>query len=307
MNPNVRKVTEGAMVVALYGLFLMLNMQLGGFLQYNFMFITPLFILVYTVRHDLKYACIVAISVILLTFMISMIQTVFFIVFATALGIAYGCLVKAKKSSRTLLILAIIMSIIGNFLVNVVFASFLGIDMSTLISEIELVVSQLDIESLNISMQSLIYLVFVLEIVLLGLLEGVLTHFLAIIILKRLKVEGIDKFAQIKPIGLKKHSKLMGYLSFMFFSCGIMLRYVKINEVATLIITGLYLISMGYLMFYGFIAIVLYGSVRYKKNLGLIVILLVFIFNIVAMYALCTFGFLYLTTDMRERILSRRS
>ncbi len=305
MNRNVKKITEGAMIVALYGLFLFLNTQTAGILVYNFLFVLPIPMVIYSVRHDTKYSVVVAISVLILTFMISMIQTLFYIGASLILGVVYGSLAKTKKSNGYLLSVAVIIGIVVNILTGIVFASFFGLDFNVMMAEYENLMNSFfkdTLSNLSVDIGSFLLMAAVLGIMLTGVLEGILVHLLSKIVLKRLKVE-VDP---IKPLSMWKRSKLMGYLSFIFFSCGIFISYVKINETTTLIIMCLQLLSIGYLMTYGFIATTLYGAVRFKRNIGLLIVVLLFVFNYIALYAICIMGFFYLTTDMKERIMLGR-
>ena len=59
------------------------------------------------------------------------------------------------------------------------------------------------------------------------------------------------------------------------------------------------------LVFFGYICCLVYGAVRYHKNVALFVILITFLMLPIMLPLLAIVGFLYVTTDMREKILGR--
>ena len=56
MNNSVRKITDGAMMVALIGLFLFLNRQLAGLLDLYAAWLVPLPMVMYAVKYGWKSA-----------------------------------------------------------------------------------------------------------------------------------------------------------------------------------------------------------------------------------------------------------
>ena len=54
MNRQVRKLTEGAMMCALFGLVLLINRQFAGVLELFFVYVLPLPLIVYTAKYDFK-------------------------------------------------------------------------------------------------------------------------------------------------------------------------------------------------------------------------------------------------------------
>ena len=59
------------------------------------------------------------------------------------------------------------------------------------------------------------------------------------------------------------------------------------------------------LVFFGYLCCLVYGAVRYHKNVALYIILLTFLLLPIMLPLLAIVGFLYVTTDMRLKILGR--
>lgn len=68
MNNSVRKITDGAMMVALIGLFLFINRQLAGLLDLYAAWLVPLPMVMYAVKYGWKSALVPFVSVIFLSF-----------------------------------------------------------------------------------------------------------------------------------------------------------------------------------------------------------------------------------------------
>ena len=79
MNNQTKKMTEGAMMVAIVGMLLFINRQLAGMLEMVMYWVLTFPILMYTARYGVKSACVPAISMVLLSFMIAAPTTIFYL------------------------------------------------------------------------------------------------------------------------------------------------------------------------------------------------------------------------------------
>ncbi len=79
MNNSVRKITDGAMMVALIGLFLFINRQLAGLLDLYAAWLVPLPMVMYAVKYGWKSALLPFVSVIFLSLVIAGPQTGFYV------------------------------------------------------------------------------------------------------------------------------------------------------------------------------------------------------------------------------------
>jgi len=70
MNKNVRKITDGAMMVAIIGMVILCDRLLGGLLLANLYFFLPLPIVVYSSKYEFKYSVMVWASMCIISFII---------------------------------------------------------------------------------------------------------------------------------------------------------------------------------------------------------------------------------------------
>lgn len=306
MNRNVRKITEGAMMVALYGMILFLNRQFAGMLEVYFAYLLPIPLVVFSAKYGWKNSLIVCASVFFLAFMLAMPQTWFYVVVSMMVGTTYGALVNHKAKNGVLLLVTMGVSIVSNVLTTVLFASFFGYNLTEeLVMMNDIMVAYMGEETLGMlpfDLMNFLKIMLVFAAILNGIMEGALVHMISNVLLKRLKFE-VRPFKKLVDWIVPKWT---GYLAFTVFSCGLLSNYVTINETARYVILVMQAIAMIYLLVFGFGAIVIYGAVVYKKNISLLVVLLSLFFFTFAVPFLCVIGFIYITTDMRDQILARR-
>ena len=305
MNRNVRKITEGAMMTAIYAIVLLLNRHLGGMIEYYFLFALPIPLVVYSARHGLSSSLIVCASVFFVSFMFALPETWFYVITSMFVGVTYGTLVRKKVKNGLLITLTITVSVVFTVLTTVVFASFFGFNVAEELMLYEEMVIQVlgdKTNELPMTLSKMVMVVFAAATVLVGVLEGALVHMVSNLLLRRLKIE----VHKIKPLSKWNTPKWTGYLAFIVFSLGTFSSYVTINETGQMILTVLMIIAMLYLILFGYIAALIIGVVMTKKNISIYIILVCFLAYPIAVPALVVLGFLYIVTDMREQLIKRR-
>lgn len=309
MNHKVRKITEGAMMVALYGLVLFINRQLAGLFEIYFMFILPLPLVVYSVKFGFRSSLVVCASIFFLSIMIATPQTYFYILTSMFVGITYGSMVRKKVNNGMLVSLTILISILSSIITTLIFASFFGYDLINEMASMHELIGNvmgyvgMQEASLGFDLGLIIFVAVIAATILTGLMEGILVHMFSNIILKRLKFE-VHSF---KPLSSWVVPKWTGVLAFVGFSSSLLLKYVKMEAAGQIMVTSVVIVCMIYLVVFGFIACVLYGMVEYKKNIGVTVVLVGLLLFPIAMPVLAFIGFLYISTDLREMVLLRRN
>lgn len=207
MRNTTHRITEGAMMVAIVGLLLFVNRQLAGFLEYAMYWILSFPILMYTVRYGVKQALAPAVSMLLLSMMISMPSTIFYLFSALLTGIVYGGGVRNAWSNRTLLISTGILTLISYFMTMVVFAAFFGYDPN---EDIEIAIRLGEVLKLhNVNIAQLAIIFSLLLAVITAILQTICVHLLAILLMRRMHIE----MQPTKSIFDMAMPKAIGYIS----------------------------------------------------------------------------------------------
>ena len=87
---EVRRISEGGMMVALVGVILFFNRQSAGILESVFYWVLSFPILIYTCRYGLKWGCIVSVAMMVISFILSAPTTMFYLFSSLVIGVVYG-------------------------------------------------------------------------------------------------------------------------------------------------------------------------------------------------------------------------
>ena len=91
MNQNVRKITEGAMMVALVGVFMLIDRQFQGTFSSMFVFLLPLPMVYFGAKYGLRDSLMVLVAIIFVAFIFASPFAIFFFVAEAIIGLVYGC------------------------------------------------------------------------------------------------------------------------------------------------------------------------------------------------------------------------
>lgn len=305
MNNNVRKITEGAMMCAIIGVILFINRQFAGLLELYFMWFVPLPIILYTAKYSLKDGLVVATSVFFLTFLFGTFQTIFYVFMALACGLSYGYGVSKHYSNLRLLIQTAVITTFLAIITSIIFASFFGYDILGEISTLKDMIVQYmpNVENqLSMDLSRILLLTFYLGNILTGFIEAIIVHFFAMVLLKRFGYK-INPMKPLNEISIPK------YLAYLCFIACIVMSYIPLLNLSEKAQEVLYVLGLlgGIILFsFGFIFCIVFGMLKYKKNITFIlVIVLLFTFTI-SLPILVVLGFLYQTTSMLDMLLRRK-
>lgn len=298
MNRQVRKLTEGAMMCALFGLVLLLNRQFAGILEIFFVYILPLPLIVYTVKHGFRSGCVCAVSISFLSLMISSFSSMVYSIMAVVIGLIYGQMCRRNVSNGVIIAVTMLLTMALEVCCCIVFSGLFGYDV---FADAQMLMEAFDAAGMVIPGDlgmNFFLMIAVLSVILTGVMEGILVHVLANFLLKRLKIE----VKAIKPIALWNVPKWIGYVCALCFVANSLVQYAEVSETMMLAVLAFGTVGTLILVFFGYIACLLIGMVKYKKNLTLILILLfMFIWPVYAVL-----GYFYITSDGFKQEITRR-
>jgi uncharacterized protein YybS (DUF2232 family) len=305
MNNNVRKITEGAMMIAIIGVLLFFNRQFAGVLTLYFVIILPIPLIIYGIKYSIRDLITVSASLLFLTLILSTgIGDIAYAILSILVAIVYARNFKLKKSKTIILIRTVIITAIGEVLILILFSSVLGIDIDveirTILDLVESMFPQTNVETIfGDGLLQLMYILFVVSTMVTGALEAVIIHFVTNLILKRLGFKYIPP-TKLYDICLPK---TLAYGMFVFiFSYRFVYDLIQIELVRNLLAV-LVAISSIVLFSFGFIFVNVYFLFKFKKNITIILILLTIFLPTATFPALVILGFLYSATDMRKKLI----
>ncbi len=186
MSRSVKSITEGAMMCALVGVLLFINRQFAGILEYAMYWILSFPILIYTVKYGWKKAMIPAMAMLLLSFMISMPTTMFYLASALLCGMIYGHGVRKKWPNGWLLTITGILTLLSYLITMVIFAGVFGYDPQEDVLMAERLLELLSITRVDIVQIAL--LASLLLSVVTAILQTICVHLLAVMLLTRMQL-----------------------------------------------------------------------------------------------------------------------
>lgn len=305
MNNNVRKITEGAMMVAIIGVLLFLNRQFAGVLSLYFVIILPIPLIIYGIKYSVKDLLTVAFSMLFLTLILSSgLMDIAYAILSVLVAVVYVRNFKLKKSKTIILTRTIIITAIGEVVILILLSSVLGIDINADIEAITSMVEssfpQIDITTMfGGDFTQLMYILYIISTILSGALEAIIVHSIANLVLKRLGYEYIPP-TKLYDIVLPK------YLAYFMFISIFAYRYLSdLIEIELLrnLLSGVLAISTIVLFIFGFICILVYFMIVHKKNVTLLLVLFVIFIPTFAVPGLVIIGFLYSATNIRQKLI----
>lgn len=308
MKSNVRRITDGAMIVAIMGLLIALDGQSGMLLDGILFWFIPIPIIVYVVKYNLTDGIVVAVSVTLLAFIISLPHLAILIGFSSLIGLAYGYGVNKKLSVSKTLILTFITTVIYYMLSMIVFAKFFGYDPVAEIAEIieffSKILENTGQSSLNVIailrwtnpfFAMLILFIPFLPIVI-SLLQTLITHLASVVILKRLNLADIE----LKPFYMITVSKKIGLIGIITLILTYSYFFVGVKGYDSIVLVVQFLAQLMFIVI-GTILLLTIVSINRKPLLGPIIGLLVIVLPLLIMIV----GIVDVFTDIRINYIRR--
>ncbi len=304
MNNGVRKLTDGAMMLAIIGVFTLINRQLGGIFDGSLLFLIPLPMVFYSAKYGMRDSWVVLGAMILLTFVLGTPQSLFYMIGEGLIGVVYGSGIYQKEDSGRLLVKTMILGMVVDLLSMVVFASFFGYDLTAEMASMKEMFDRMN-EQMGTDLSSVVDVnqflmeIMVLSALLSGALEGLCTHFISRMMLKRLGFHT----EPARPLSSYTLPKWSGYLGLL----GLVGYYVSVfhpleNEIAQMALQGLGLAGMYFLVIAGVLGMS-HILRKINPNISKGVYILTFLFGILLGVWTAVFGYLYLTTDIKNRLI----
>lgn len=269
---ETRKITEGAMMVGMIGLILFLNRQSAGILESTFYWLLSLPILVYTARQGLRWGLITLAAMMLLSLMLSTPQTIFYLFSSLIIGLFYGAGVRKKWSNRILLGGTLLFTFFSYLITTFVLASLFGYNIG---EELQGIVEFLELLNINqiIPLGNLAMLASLVLFAAMVVMQSLCVHLLAILILKRLKVETNTPKSYF-DLRLPAWAAVLAAV-LMIMSKGV--EYVRVDEWTATVILALSIAAMVVYLAYGISVAMCFMHVMGKQKYMVLLVLAVMI------------------------------
>ncbi len=285
---KTQEIVYGAMMLAMYGIYLLIDRYSGGLLYVFLYYFLPLPFIVYGIKFGTRMFGVLVFSAGCLGFMLGLLETNFFSMSALVVAYVFSkSILKQWNGTKTMLL--VMVTCIGAQILSVtIFASLFGYN---LLEETQMVLEMFSEFGLDVYVSiSQLKVIVAFSVVLLGLLESFVFSTLTDVVLLRLRLSRIPKFSILQM----RLPKLVGIL---FILCFIVQTQIN-NDLLLFIQLGLWVAVLAQGMSYCFFLNV---TTYHKPILNSLAFLCCFI--PVVNYFMTFMGLLDLFSENRKRIM----
>lgn len=262
---DTKKLTEGAMMLSLICVLMLVNRMFAGMFDVMICFFICFPVIVYTVKYGWKDSFILLMSGVLVSCFISNLITLFYLCSYMICGYVYGIGTHNKWKNGYLLIITFILSFISTIISTVVLASLFGYDMQEDVVLIKEFVASISFYQVEFS-SSTIHIILILGTVFTSILETICIHVLAIYLLHRLSLP----YRKMKTIREFTFPNWVFYINILIWLLYFTRNVIELKKEVIDIMTVLYVISFILMLVYGMVYIVHIATE--KRNKALIIL-----------------------------------
>lgn len=304
---NTLKITWGAMIIAIFAVFLLINRQTAGMLEETIMFLFPIPMVAYSVRFGFKTSLPVFAGMVLISLLFGTLTTIFYAVSEAFIGLAFGsCLNRHVDMTKTL-VLVMVLSIIANLLSLFVTAGISGYDINTdiqLMQESMTEAMQKTGVQLPEQMLTTDYLrrIFLVSMVLTGAVQGFIVFEVSLLVLRRLRMP-VQKPRSIYLYFPPKWTGIVAFLLFLVYGY----TYAKPleNDLWQNIAQTAGILGFVYLLIFGAIGFLLFSKVYFRATKALQAVFLILSLFVLSQFTVF-FGLFYISTGFHARLLDMK-
>lgn len=292
---NVRKITQGAMMLSIIAVFLIINLQTAGLLELYAVWLLPLPFIFYQVQYGFKAAIILSIAALIMSFLLGSIMTLFYVTTSVVIGLVYGYGVSKDKDNAWLIFFTTVVTAISLFLEMYAFAAFFGYDLAAETHEIVQALKNIEGLVIPSDLESLVLGIYPVALIFMSFLQSLVVHMLAILLLKRLKI----KTHKMKDLSNYRLPLWAGVLSLVGLFAGTLINIPEYRQYLMLVTTT----SIMVLVVDAYIVVVLFARRMKMKWLPMLSVLSIVFLPSLGIYVFIGLGLLDSLTDFRQRIL----
>ena len=308
MNTKTQELTFGAMIVAIFGVLLLVNRQTGGMFEGFFMFIFPIPMVAFSAKYGWKDSLPVFFCTIFFAFIFGNFTGIFYTVSMSFIGMVYGSCIKSQKDMNRTLILVLVLSAAAELMCTVALASFAGFDLNAdILAMQESMNAMFEQAGVDTSSGILSYdylrRMYIISTGFLGAMEGLVVYYLSYAILKKLRYP----IRKPQPLTSYYPSKISGIIALaLTVVYAYSLSKPFSNPAAQDILQSAGMCGVIYLVFFGYIAILMICDIylHLPRILGMIIALML---TMTISYIPMLAGYLYISGGLHAAMEARLS
>ena len=256
MKSDTRKITEGAMIVAIIGVMLFFDRQFANMITTQFSWVLSLPLIVYGTQTDRKYTYIVAFCSLIVGFFVGSIQTVFYLLCAMIIGVIFSEGVRQNWKYSKILLWTIVVTFISYLCTMYIFAGFFGYDLIATRNEFISMIENIDFFGFKliflIDAKTLFNVFDISTFLMIVVLESCCILLISHLIFMKLRIKKEKIVINMSTFVYPKSLAIGGLISLILI---FIIRFIEISELFEYIIAFFYLSLFMINFVYGMIVL----------------------------------------------------
>lgn len=318
MDKKTIKITYGAMIVALFGVLLLINRQTGGMFQGILMYILPIPMVAYAARYGWKASIAAWAAATFISIFVSTPTTIIYAACEAFLGMTLGTCIYHKKDMTKTLLLIMFLCVISELFNAVIITAVSGQSLSMYVREMQAAMNESmemmsrymgddpRMEAQIALMKSMMSDAFLARILLVsmavgGAVQGFIIYEVSLLILRRLHIA----VPKPKPVALytpPSWSAYLGIVLFMLYNYTFAKPFE--NEIVQSVMQVAGIVGVMYLMCFGVIAVMLLVQ-AYMTKVKLVVGLIGFLSLFMMPQLVIILGIFYVAGQLHRFLLRK--
>ena len=318
MDKKTIKITYGAMIVALFGVLLLINRQTGGMFQGILMYILPIPMVAYAARYGWKASIAAWAAATFISIFVSTPTTIIYAACEAFLGMTLGTCIYHKKDMTRTLLLIMFLCVISELFNAVIITAVSGQSLSMYVREMQAAMNESmemmsrymgddpRMEAQIALMKSMMSDAFLARILLVsmavgGAVQGFIIYEVSLLILRRLHIA----VPKPKPVALytpPSWSAYLGIALFMIYNYTFAKPFE--NEIVQSVMQVAGIVGVMYLMCFGVIAVMLLVQ-AYMTKVKLVVGLIGFLSLFMMPQLVIILGIFYVAGQLHRFLLRK--
>lgn len=260
MNSKTRAISEGAMMLAIMAMIMLLNRQFAGSFELLF-FVLSVPIVIYSVKYGMKMGVTLCLASLLLSLMFSTLTSIFYLFSAVGIGLCYSYGVIHQWRNQALLSICMIGNLIVTIVTVLLLSSLFGYDINEDIAIYQEILTMFgglgNAYVLKFAILFVVLLYFAYAI-----LQAMVTHLFSILLLQRLKIKTIA----IKNVYEIMFPKWCSFLIILAYGCYLATWYFPFASWIEKVVMAFYCCMLILSIVDGYITIVCYLKYHQKAT-----------------------------------------
>ena len=298
---KTKKLTQGAMMIAIVGAMILVDRLLANWFDTIVTLIAPVVIIMYSAMYTVKDGIYVSIGILVVTFLFGNTDLIYLIYIPVGVfvGLCYSYAVNKNMDKRTCLIVSVVTYVIGEIIAGFIVYPILGYSLDSQLQSLKVSLDSMNytalLQSAGLDISKVLVIGLIVSTVILGLMEGIVIHLLAVFLLKRFRIKDLGRIS----IWDMKPNKTVCYICFISMFSLFFGNYIQ-NESLYYVLMSLSMFGAMVLIYYGYLFIVLFGQIVLHKNISFFLVIGFVLLTIPVLFLTIVVGFLYGAGPLRE-------